>query len=54
MQTSGTVGVGADTRQDDAIGRTDPLGVRRQFDVGRDAGLARGPLERLGGRAQIA
>src|SRR6185437_9235836 len=48
------IGESADAGQHDALGGAHILGVVRHLDRRRDAGIPSRPLERLGGRAQIA
>ena len=54
IEAGAAIGIGADAGQHDAVGGAHAFGVGGQLDLGRDAGLARGALEGLGRRAQIA
>ena len=53
-EAGAAIGIGADAGQHDAVGGAHPFGIRCQVDLGGNAGFARGALEGLGGRAQIA
>ncbi len=53
-QSALAVGVGADARQDDAIGGRDVFGARCHEDLRRRFALSRGALESLCSRMQIA
>ncbi len=54
MEAATAVGIGANTRQHDAVSRRHTFGIRRQFDLRRDTALKCCTLKSLGGRAQIA
>lgn len=53
-EAAAAIGIGADARQHDAIGRGHPFRPVGEIDFGRDARLAGGALEGLRSRAQIA
>ena len=54
VEPAPAVGEGADAGQHDVVGAQDVRGVGGDLDLGVEAGLADGPLERLGRRAQVA
>src|SRR5262245_26314837 len=54
IQAAATIREGADARQDHAVGATHRVGIARHHDRLVAAGLAHRPLERLGGRVQVA
>ncbi len=54
VEAGAAIGIGADAGQHDAVGGAHAFGIGGQVDLGGDARFARGALERLGRRAQIA
>ena len=53
-QAAPAIRKGAPTRQHNAVGTSDPIGIAGHGDLGRKAGLASGALEGFGRRMQIA